>query len=222
MFTSLPLSFGPLVVVLAVAGGIWGYVADRIGARWPAHEDGSIRKRDWRTLVVVAFGIVAMAAVPARFDDTGERLLFGVFFAALVLMMATDLDQRLLPDEITLPIIVLGVGVLIWGGDTLVNRQPGWLAVAGAVFIPTVLLVLSLPFGAGAFGIGDVKLLTGAGLLLGIVRLALAVFAGIFIAAIVIILLLVARRVTLKSYVPFAPFLILGVFWITLLPVSAG
>ena len=28
-----------LVAGLVVAGGVWGLAADRIGARWPAHED---------------------------------------------------------------------------------------------------------------------------------------------------------------------------------------
>ena len=37
---------------------------------------------------------------------------------------------------------------------------------AGAVIIPAVLYLPSLPFGEGAFGQGDVKLLAGIGLML--------------------------------------------------------
>ena len=37
-------------------GLAWGYGADRIAARWPAHEDGSIRAIDWRTSLVVVVG----------------------------------------------------------------------------------------------------------------------------------------------------------------------
>ncbi len=36
-------------------------------------------------------------------------------------------------------------------------------------------------------------------------------------AGIVIVVLLVARRVTLKPYIPFGPFLILGALWAILL-----
>ena len=36
-----PLVSTLLAVVLAVVGGAWGFVADRIAARWPEHEDGS-------------------------------------------------------------------------------------------------------------------------------------------------------------------------------------
>ena len=41
------------------------------------------------------------------------------------------------------------------------------LAILAAVVIPLVLYLPSIPFGAGAFGMGDVKLLVGVGLLAG-------------------------------------------------------
>jgi leader peptidase (prepilin peptidase)/N-methyltransferase len=212
--TWLAISFG-------VAGLVWGVIADRISARWPAHEDGSVRKVDWRTIVVVATGIAILAVVPVRFEDLGQRILFTVFFAASILLLATDLDQRLMPDLITIPLIVLGIAAILWGGDTLVTKASPWVAVGGAIIVPLALLALSLPFGAGAFGGGDVKFLVGTGLLIGAIRLVLAVFASAMIGAVAIIALLVARRVTLKSYVPFGPFLIAGAVWVTLLP-SAG
>ena len=80
-----PVGPDALVPALGLVGLGWGVAADRIAARWPAHEDGSVRGPDWRTLVLAAFGTVALAAMPARFGDTGERLLFGVYFAGLVL-----------------------------------------------------------------------------------------------------------------------------------------
>jgi leader peptidase (prepilin peptidase)/N-methyltransferase len=212
----------PLAVVFGGAGVAWGLASDRIAARWPAHEDGSVRRVDWRTVVVAAFGLVALAAVPIRFGGIEERLLFGALFAVCVLMMATDLDQRVLPNELTLPLIPIGLAVLLWGGDTLVNRQPLWLPIAVAVVLPLALYGLARPFGEGAFGEGDVKFLLGAGLLLGAVRLVLAVFVGALLGGVVIVALIVARRITLKTYVPYGPFLIIAVVWATLLPSAAG
>ena len=206
-----------LAVPFGIGGLVWGIVADRIGARWPAHEDGSVRKIDWRTPVVVALSIVALAMVPVRFDDAGQRLLFTIFFGASVVLLATDFDQKLMPDLITLPLIVLGLVALAWGGDTLIRTQP-WVAIVGAIAVPLVLLALSLPFGEGAFGGGDVKFLIGAGLFLGVVRLVLVVFAAAVLSAVSVVVLLAAKRITLKSYIPFGPFLIAGAVWITLLP----
>ena len=217
---SLSAGFDPLVLVLAVAGAAWGFAADRIGARWPKHADGSVRHIDWRTPVVIVFGAVALAAVPNRFGDTAERVLFVGYFATLVLLMATDLDQKLLPDVITLPLIVLGAASLIWGGDSLVTRQPAILAVAGAIIVPGILFAASIPFGAGALGGGDVKFLVSVGLMVGLIRIVLALFCGALVAGVVIFGLLIMRRVTLKSYVPFGPFLIIGAVWAALIPSS--
>jgi leader peptidase (prepilin peptidase)/N-methyltransferase len=218
---SLPAGFEPLIPLFGLAGLVWGVAADRIAARWPAHEDGSVRSVDWRTPVVAVFATVALAAVPARFDDPAQRLLFGTFFAACVLLVATDLDQRLMPDVVTLPLIVLGSVALVWGGDSLVSRSPAWTAILGAIVVPGLMFVVSLPFGAGALGGGDVKFLAAVGLLTGLVRIAIAAFAGAMIGGVVIFGLLIARRVTLHSYVPFGPFLIAGAVWAVLLPAAS-
>ena len=209
-----------LVLLLGLAGLAWGVAADRIAARWPAHEDGSVRGPDWRTLVVVAFGTMALAAVPARFGDTGERLLFGVYFAGLVLLMATDLDQNLLPDPINLPLIALGAFALVWGGDTLISRSAAWTTVAGAIVVPALLVAVSLPLGAEVLGDGDILLMVGVGLMVGLIRLVLAVFAGALLLALVVVPLLIARRITLKTYVPLGPCLMIGAVWAALLPAS--
>ncbi len=209
-----------LAIPFGLGGLVWGIAADRISARWPAHEDGLVRGIDWRSVVVAIVATAMLAMVPIRFEDAGQRLLFTVFFAACALLLATDLDQRLMPDVITLPLIVIGAVALAWGGDTLVTKAPPWVAIAAAIVVPLAMLALSLPFGEGAFGGGDVKFLIGAGLLIGATRLVIGMFAGALLAGVAIVGLLVSRRITLKSYIPFGPFLIAGVIWVTLLPSS--
>jgi leader peptidase (prepilin peptidase)/N-methyltransferase len=218
---SILAGMDPLVPIFGVAGLFGGVAADRLAARWPAHEDGSVRKVDWRTWFVAVFAALALAAVPQRFGDPGQRLLFAVVFSACVVLMATDLDQKLMPDVVNLPLILLGVAVLVWGGDSLVSRSPAWLAVIGAVSIPGLLFAASIPFGDGAFGGGDVKFLVAVGLLVGLVRIVLAVFAGVMLSGVVVLALLATRRITLKSYIPFGPFLIVGAVWAALLPAAS-
>ena len=211
----------PLMFVFGAAGLVWGVASDRISARWPVNEDGSVRRVGWRSVVVAVFAVLALAAVPIRFGDPGQRLLFGVYFGVCVLLMATDLDQRLMPDVLTLPLIALGAVALVWGGDSLVSRSPAWMAVLGAIGVPALLFIASLPFGEGAFGGGDVKFLVAVGLLAGLVRVVMAVFAAAMLGGVVILALLLARRITLKSYVPFGPFLIAGAVWAAMLPASS-
>jgi len=204
----------PLVIVLAVVGAAWGFVADRIGARWPAHEDRSIRPIDWRTPVSVVVGAVSLALVAVRFpDDVAAQLIFGAYVVALVLLLATDLDQRLLPNEITLPAIPLAFLVSLLGFNPLVPPSVLPVAAVVAVVIPGLLWLLAKPFGAGAIGQGDLKLLVSVGLLAGPLRLFSGVVYGAVLAGVVILVLLALRRITLKTFIPFGPFLIIGALW---------
>ncbi len=202
----------PLTVVFVLAGVAWGVAADRIAARWPAHEDGSTRPLDWRTVLVALVGGAALAALASRFADPPALVLFTAYFLALILLLATDLDQRLLPDVITLPLIPIALGAGLSGIDPLVaGALPG--AVAIALVLPALLYALSVPFGAGAIGIGDLKLLVSVGLLAGLERTIIGVVAGALLSGAVVVALLAVRRVTLRSYIPFGPFLIVGAMW---------
>jgi leader peptidase (prepilin peptidase) / N-methyltransferase len=207
------LSVTPLAVVLAIAGGIWGFVADRISARWPEHEDGSIRPIDWRTPVVVVIGVLAFGVLTLRFSDPVPAVIFGAYTAMLVLLLATDLDQRLLPNEFTLPAIPIVLLIDIAGLNPLVPVADLPIALAVALIIPGILLLVSIPFGAGAIGLGDIKLLVSVGLLAGAYRLFIGVLYGALLAGLVIIVLLALRRITLKTFIPFGPFLIIGALW---------
>jgi leader peptidase (prepilin peptidase)/N-methyltransferase len=208
----------PLVIVLALLGGAWGFAADRIAARWPAHDDGVVvpRRIDWRTPIVVVVGALSLGALTLRFTEPAPALVFGAYLVALVLLLATDLDQRLLPDVITLPAIPLALVFSLAGLNPLV--PPGILLIAllVAVALPLVLWLISIPFGAGAIGQGDLKLLVSVGLMVGPLRLVYGAVYGALLAGLVLVLLLVLRRITLKTFVPYGPFLIIGAIWAVL------
>ena len=212
----------PLVAVLAGAlGAILGLIADRFAVRWPEHdpedaEHPANRSIGWRTAVVVIFGAVAFALLPARFaGDPLALFAFGAWFVTLVVGLATDLDQRLLPDLLTLPVIPIALVYAISGLNPLVGD--GWIgAVIAAIAIPAVLYLPSIPFGAGAFGMGDVKLLIGVGLMVGLSRALGGVLFGLLLAGAVLLILLAAHRITRRTYVPFGPFLIIGAVWAVL------
>jgi leader peptidase (prepilin peptidase)/N-methyltransferase len=205
----------PLALAFAAVGAVFGVLADRLATRWPEHEveDPAGRPIGWRTVVCAAFGAFAFAILPMKF--AGDQLalaLFGAWFATLVVGMATDLDQRLLPDVLTLPVIPIALVYALSGLNPLVGVD--WLpAIAVAAVVPLVLYALSIPFGAGAFGVGDVKLLAGVGLMSGAIRAFTGLVSGLFAAGVVLVVLIVARRVTMKSYVPYGPFLIFGAVW---------
>ncbi|HYO41946.1 MAG TPA: A24 family peptidase [Candidatus Limnocylindrales bacterium] len=206
----------PLVILLVILGGTWGFAADRIAARWPAHDDGSIRHIDWRTPVVVLVGAASLGALTTRFPEPVPAVVFGAYLVALVLLLATDLDQRLLPDVITLPAIPLALVFSLTGLNPLVPPGVLLIAIAAAIGLPLLLWLVSIPFGAGAIGQGDLKLLVSVGLMVGPLRLVYGAVYGALLAGIVLVLLLVLRRITLKTFVPYGPFLIIGAIWAVL------
>ena len=167
----------------------------------------------------MAVGAAALWLLAGRFPgDVLATGLVGAWIVSLVVGLATDLDQRLLPDELTLPVIPIALLYAVSGANPLVGTDllP---AILAAVLIPAILYLPSIPFGAGAFGLGDVKLLAGTGLLLGGERALGGTLFGLVLAGAVLVVLLAARRIGRRSYVPFGPFLILGALWAVLIRV---
>ncbi|HYH93379.1 MAG TPA: hypothetical protein VD763_09490, partial [Candidatus Saccharimonadales bacterium] len=90
-------------------------------------------------------------------------------------------------------------------------------AILAAILVPAILYLPSIPFGAGAFGLGDVKFLAGMGLMVGGERALGGTLVGLLVAGVVLAALLATRRIGRRTYVPFGPFLILGALWAVLL-----
>jgi leader peptidase (prepilin peptidase) / N-methyltransferase len=209
----------PVLAILAGAIGLgWGYLSDRLAARWPEHEDGTNRRVDWRTPIVVVVGGLAFAATVARFGaDPRSLLVIGIYVAALVVLFATDLDQRLLPDLLTLPLIGLAAIFTLAGWNPFIRTNDEFLWALGAsAVVPLALFILAIPFGYGAIGQGDLKLLVSVGLLACGPNLFYALVAGALAAGVTVAVLVFIRRLTLKSFVPYGPFLIVGTLWVIL------
>lgn len=139
---------------------------------------------------LVTFGLSLRAAAAA------------VFCAALVVITATDLTHRIVPNRVVLPAAAI-VFVLM----TAAEPSPEW-AIAGlgaAAFL--LLAALAYP---GGMGMGDVKLALLMGVALGS-TVAVALPLGM-IAALVPAVVLLARHGSgaRKMAIPFAPFLALG------------
>lgn len=209
-----------VLVALGLVGALLGFAADRLATRWPEHEPGvAPRGLDWRTVLLTLTGALVFGALGGRWTDPAALLILLAFAAALLLLLATDLDQRLLPDLITLPMIPIAAVVLIAGWSPLLAGKEFGLAsgIAAAIGAPILLFVTDLLL-RGALGYGDLKLAVSIGLLAGVARTFVGfLFASIGFAAL-LLLLIVARRVGLRTAIPFGPVLIGAAFVAMLLP----
>lgn len=136
-----------------------------------------------------------------------------LYFAAIsIVLTLIDLDTQRLPNSIVLPSYVVA-GALFAAAAWLANDWGALLrAGIGMVALYTLYFVLRLAR-PGGMGGGDVKLAGVIGIYLGWVgwgALAVGAFAAFLFGGVFGIALLLARRASRKTAIPFGPWMILG------------
>lgn len=132
-----------------------------------------------------------------------------IFVWALIVLAVIDLDTQLLPDDITLPLLWLGI---------LINLNNGFTDIHGAV-IGAVVGYLSLwstywcfklVTGKEGMGYGDFKLLAAIGAWLGWGMLPIVIVFSSLMGAVVGIGLIMSARHNKDIPIPFGPYLVSG------------
>jgi len=186
-------------------------------------------------LVELVTGL-ALLLVYIRFDVSPEGLKAALLACALLVLIVTDLRERLLPDRVTFPGMAVGILFALWVpvGDGLAALLGRWLGVSLpplAMSVGDALLGAALGagilFGLGelwfrlrgveAMGLGDVKMMAMVGLFLGpkltMLTLLLGSLAGSLLGSLFILL---ARKDT-RYELPFGTFLgaatLVALFW---------
>lgn len=162
-----------------------------------------------RTLALAPGGAALFVASYFVFDEELGAGLLGGFFATIFLTLTlTDLERHLLPNRIVYPSTLIAAG-LCWGWPDASIVQI--LAGGGvAIAVAATLLIVSLPFGSGAFGFGDVKMIILIGFVVGVPSVLVGVVIGTAIAGVVAAFLLLTRIRGRKDYIPHGPFLAIG------------
>jgi leader peptidase (prepilin peptidase) / N-methyltransferase len=128
-----------------------------------------------------------------------------VFLLAMVAITLIDLDHRIIPDEISLSGVVLGLVVCPFVGVSRMDGLIGALAGAGAL-LGVALAYRALRHIAG-MGMGDVKLAAMLGAFLGWKGVFLTILLGSLLGSILGIALLANRRATGRTALPYGTFL---------------
>ncbi len=156
-----------------------------------------------------------------------EVVFFGMIFSLLVVMGAYDVRHKILPDLFVYAFAFLSLLRVLFLPATFSVSPTMWDLLAGPILaLPFALLWL---VSKGRWiGLGDAKLMLGIGWFLGLVGGFAVVVLSFWVGALVGILLIVwskiiqtrifSRKITMKSELPFAPFLILSFCFVTFFP----
>jgi leader peptidase (prepilin peptidase)/N-methyltransferase len=138
---------------------------------------------------------------------TFSGLAWCIFCAGLVALALIDWDTTLLPDDITLPLLWLGLICAALQWTTIGLAASLWGAVAGYLSLWSIYWIFKLVTGKEGMGYGDFKLFAALGAWFGWPVLIPIILIASIIGAIVGITLKFTTGLREGGYVPFGPFL---------------
>jgi leader peptidase (prepilin peptidase)/N-methyltransferase len=175
-------------------GGRCAHCRARISARYP--------------LVEILGGAVA-ALVAWRFGFSAQLAFALVFAWAMIALAFIDFDTQLLPDDITLPLLWLGL--IANAAGTFTDLRSAVLGAAGGYLILwLVYWAFRLLAKKEGMGFGDFKLLAAIGAWTGWQVLPVVIVASAGLGAVVGSLFLWLSRRGADTRIPFGPYLALG------------
>lgn len=170
------------------------------GQRQCAH-CGQSRQSFRRSLIVEIATPAFFIFLMGYYGISGYLGWVSLYTAILILVTVTDLEHRLIFNVVILPSILLAlVGMFATG-------MPPWPAALVGGAAAFVLVYVAALLSRGGLGEGDVTLSTFLGLIIGFPFILLGLGFGVFLGGFVAALLLVSRRVGLKTFIPYGPFL---------------
>jgi len=186
-------------------------------------------------LVELATGILFVFVFHVAFPNLLLSIFYFLISSFLIIIFVFDLKNYIIPDEIIFPAIAISIFYRVFEvlkfdhlnlfknlkatlrGVYFVSReignfQPLLNPFFSAVLASAFFLVIFLISRGRWLGFGDVKLAFFMGLFLGFPKILIALFFSFLIGAIIGLGLIVSGKKTLKSEVPFGPFLVVGTF----------
>jgi leader peptidase (prepilin peptidase) / N-methyltransferase len=183
----------PLVSYLLLRGRCRG-CRDKISPRYP--------------LVELLNALLSLALF-LRFGPTLAFAVLFLFCSALVVITFIDLEHQIIPDEISLPGIVLGfIFSFFLRGHGWLNSLLGILLGGGSLLL--VAYGYQLLTGKEGMGGGDIKLLAMMGAFLGWKSIPFIIFVSSLAGSVIGVSLMLIQKKDSKLAIPFGPYLALG------------
>lgn len=177
-------------------------------------------------VVELLTGLLFLACLYA-FGLTPEALKWAAFAAIVVVLVFTDLRERILPDVVNFTGFGIGLafsfftkpidGTALWIANHMFDFPPpapvlSFIdAILGAALGSGLLWIVSEGYfrlrGREGMGLGDVKMMLMAGAFLGVKRVLLTIFVGAVLGSVLGLLFILVRRKGSDYELPFGTFL---------------
>lgn len=151
-----------------------------------------------------------------RFGWSKELLSSLIFCSGLLVISVIDIHHQIIPDEISLPGIVVGFLFAIWVGKVSWLESLLGIFVGGGSFLLVAWGYEKISKQEGLGG-GDIKLLAMIGAWLGVQSLLVVIILSSLLGSLIGITVMIVQKKNLKTAIPFGPFLAVGavtyLFW---------
>lgn len=123
----------------------------------------------------------------------------------LLAMTITDIRSRQIPDDATIFFSILFLIFHISSLNTLIILN-SFIGVVIGVSLPFLAYLIKKEY----IGLGDVKLIACVGLIAGFPEIINIIARGLILSALFSIVMLATKKVTIKTQLPLAPFILIG------------
>ena len=207
-----------MTLILGIAGGALGYmipyIANSIALYKCRKKKAELVPDERYSAIYLKLGFCALNGSVWGIsgyiaDYMPAAVLMAFLFTTALLVAIIDLRIRIVPNELLLVMIVTGIAfqAMKFGYTAILVS-----CVCMAVMVVFFTLVAGM-VGFDKVGAGDVKLAGAMGLALGYPNIltALVIMSAVFVVFSLVGLIL--RKLTLKTMLPFAPFMMIGMIF---------
>jgi len=195
------LSWKDLIPILSffILKGKCRYCRERISLQYP--------------LVELATGILFLFPFFLKLSSFIDLIFYWFIFCVLIVIFVYDLKHYLIPEKLVYLAILFTLFYHLFKSWTINNLDLLFIlnlifAIFPSLFFLTIILISRETW----MGWGDFQLSILMGLILGWPNILVALFFAFFIGFFVSLILILLKKKTMKSQIPFAPFLVVGTF----------
>lgn len=198
--------------IFGIATGlVCGIAAALLTAKGEAAHQGGMKqafadKKELRAMLVVFVVCCVIGAYAVMLHGYGENaiklIVIGSYLSSVTV---NDMKRREIPDLTTIVFSLLFIAVIWW-----FDGPSGLLAGAIGAAVPAVLLLVAMLIKKNSVGLGDIKMVAACGLICGFPGVFFVMFRAALAILVYSLIMLIFKKLKLKSELPFAPFLLFG------------